>query len=169
MYSRLVLNFYHSWRWLWTDLPALPLPPLLWDKRDVPPHQVNAVLGMEPRDSHLLGKPSAHSYALMANVSVIRICVSGLRCALRWDSEDHNEARWMLWTSVQQDQGLHSQQVVAESMRSDTFTITSPTILRRKSQVTKTLVFLNNTVYCHILVPYWYPLPVNGFLWLIVY
>lgn len=60
LYCRLVLNVYHSWRWLWTDLPAWP-PSSFWDERDVPPHQVNAVLGMEPRDSHALGKPSAHS------------------------------------------------------------------------------------------------------------
>lgn len=32
-----------------------------------------------------------------------------------------------------------------------------PPYYHRKSQVTNTLVFLDNTVHCHILVPYWYP------------
>lgn len=130
MYSRLVLNFYHSWRWLWTDLPALPLPPSLWDERDVPPHRVNVVLGMEPRVSHLLGQPSAHAYTLMANVSLLSESLS-LVWGVHWDEIQRTtkkpgeccEHRFQL------EQGLHSQQVVAESMRSDVFTITSSTIL----------------------------------------
>lgn len=121
LYCRLVWNFYHSWRWLWTDLPSFALG---WEGCATTPGYCCARHGTQ--DSHPLGKPSAHSYALMANVSLLSESVS-LVWGVHWDEirRTSKKPSKCCGQSVQQEQGLHSQQVAVESRRSEALTITS--------------------------------------------